>query len=193
MSKVLKRKEDIVYPINKAFKIPSWHELYSEYFRYLKNTQETIEILTEFRKEQGIESELVMTGTDERTGKIFLEIGTIKDVNRIKHDKAKFGTNLLRPNSRGMYPVRKNGPLHAKWVAKLLEHDNFKVLPEPSVTQYIAFDKKGKDLGEYVKNFVISKDNSLYMMISSETEFIVTEDFIEVEPYKFIEIKEGKD
>ena len=173
----------------KAFKIPKWHELYSEYFRYLENTKDTIRILTDFRKRHKIKCELVLAGVDERTQKPYIMIGTHKDVKRVVADKKRFGTDLLKPNLRGMYSFRKNGKVYQDWLETLKKEDNFKILAEPKILDYIAFDNDGKDLGEFEKEYLVY-DKDLYMLITSEKDFVVDEDFIEIEGYKFYDMKE---
>lgn len=175
--------------MEKAFKIPRWHELHSDYFRYLRNVEDTTRILTKFRKKHGIECEWFTAGTHERTGKPFLYIGTHVDVQRIIHDKAKFGTDLLKPDKYGRYAVRKNSALYKDWIETLCCEDNFKVLDEPKISTYIAIDNKGKDLGKFEREFLV-KDGELYLDIRSEEKFIVTDDFIEIELYRFYDMKE---
>lgn len=175
--------------MERTFKIPKWHELYTQYFAYLENTKDATRILSEFRKKHGIECEFFIPGTDERTGKPFLIIGTYVDMNRIIHDKAKFGTDLLKPNHQGLYPVRKNSDLYKDWIATLKKEDNFRILDEPKINTYIGIDNDGKDIGLYEKEFC-TDGITLLLRISSEHEYVVSDDFIEVEPYVFYDMKE---
>lgn len=169
--------------MERRYKIPSWHELYSDYFRYLENSKKTLEILTKFRKKHDIKCELMSAGTNERTGQPYLCIGTHKDYKRIAADKKKFGTALLKPNRDGLYGLRKNGTLYRDWLETLKNEDNFKVLDEPRISKYIAIDNKGKDLGEFEREFsVVDKD--LFVTIRSDQKFMVTDDFIEVETFE---------
>lgn len=175
--------------MERTFKIPRWHELYSDYFRYLQNVEDTKRILTKFRAEHDLKCEWFVPGTDERTGKPFLSIGTHISVERIIHDKGVYGTDLLKPNKQGLYALRKNGGLYRDWLETLEYEDNFKVLDEPKISQYMAIDNKGKDLGEFEREFLVhGKD--LFVNVKTENKFIMTEDFIEIEPYKFYEMKE---
>lgn len=177
--------------IERTFKIPSWHRLYSDYFRYLNNTQQAIKLLKEFRKEQDIQCELILPYTDSRTQKQSLKIATTKDYRRIAHDKKKFGTDLKKPDSQGFYGIRLNSKLCQSWLDILKANDNFKILDEPKIAEYIGINNKGKDLGKFEREFLVD-DKDLYLSIKCEYKFIVVDDFIEIEPYKFYEIKEGE-
>lgn len=178
--------------MERTFKIPRWHELYSDYFRYLQNLEDTKRILTKFRNEHGIQCEWFTAGIHERTGKSFLYIGTHVDVERIIHDKKKFGTDLLKPDKHGRYAVRKNSNLYKDWLETLRYEDNFKVLDEPRISKYLAIDNKGKDLGEFEREFLVH-NKELYVNVKTENKFIMTDDFIEIEPYKFYEMKEEEE
>lgn len=180
--------------MEKAFKIPRWHPLYSLYFQYLDNTQEAIQLLVEFRKENKIKCELIQTGVDPKTNEPWIWIGTIKDVKRIRHDKKMLGTALLKPKKNGMYPVRKHSQLWYNWVKKLKEHDDFRVLDEPSTIDYIAISNKkgGGDVGKFEREYLaVGKD--LYLRFSSENDFIVNEGLVEIPLYQFYEMKEDKE
>lgn len=178
--------------MERTFKIPRWHELYSDYFRYLQNLEDTKRILTKFRNEHDIKCEWFAAGTEERTGKPFLYIGTHVDVQRIIHDKKKFGTDLLKPDKHGRYAIRKNSALYKDWLETLRYEDNFKVLDEPRISKYLAIDNKGKDLGEFEREFLVH-NKELYVNVKTENKFIMTDDFIEIEPYKFYEMKEEEE
>lgn len=178
--------------MERTFKIPRWHELYSDYFRYLQNVEDTKRILTKFRNEHDIKCEWFVAGTEERTGKPFLCIGTHVDVERIIHDKKKFGTDLLKPDKHGRYAIRKNSALYKDWLETLRYEDNFKVLDEPRISKYLAIDNKGKDLGEFEREFLVH-NKELYVNVKTENKFIMTDDFIEIEPYKFYEMKEEEE
>ena len=175
--------------MQKAYKIPSWHQLHSDYFRYLENTKQAIKLLKDFREKEDIRCELVLPYTDSRTGKSSLKIATTKDYKRIVHDKKKFGTDLKKPDGNGFYGIRLNSKLYAEWQEILKQNDNFKILSEPKIAQYIGINNKGKDLGKFEREFLVD-DKDLYLYIDCPYDFIVVDDFIEIEVYKFFELKD---
>lgn len=154
------------------YKVPSWSELYSDYLGYLNNQKELMSILTEFRKNEGIKCELfnVFNG---KGGKIAIGIGS-KHEDRIAYDMDRIP---LKKEKGGMYPIHKGSKIYKRFIKFLKSHDNFEILNEPSIYDYIVFDNNGTSKAKYKKKY-IRAGNELYLYIESKTPFIVSEDFI---------------
>lgn len=181
--------------MERAFKIPEWHELHGDFIRYAKNHDKVSDLLVTFVKKHKIKCELVKVYQERKykkdKGVYYLDtikIGS-KDPKRLKKDKDKFKSALTNTDRDGYAMLRRNGPLFLAWQKVLKDNDNLKVLESPEIRDYFIIDGE-KDVGELVKEFHWDiREQSLYLYVRCDIEFKETQDFIEIELDEFYKMK----
>lgn len=174
----------------KRYKIPEWHQLYSDYFRYIKNRKRTREFVIKFAKDHKLYSGLIQVGTKTvmkfKKGRYVEEnvpYFMINDNNPkiLEHDLKILGTTALKRRNDGYYPLRVNSDEMRDWIKLLKDHDNFVILDPPEIKQYICcIDENGKDFGDIVRKFEAQGDD-LYLIVECNEDFIAVDAFIEQE------------
>lgn len=190
----------------KFYKIPDWHDIYALYENYLKNREKTKMLVLKFMKKYNLHSSYVIVGYDIKKGmkkgeQTLEEVPffrfkdndpkieerdkrTLNHINRklIEKNKSRSGDAYVKKDSDDFYGIRKNSAVMTEWISLLRNYDNFKILDVPSIMSYLIFNEKDKTVR--IQKVFEKHGDDLYLGIISNRDFIVSNDFIEIDEKK---------
>lgn len=169
----------------KYYKVPDWHIVYSKYLTYLSNRQKAAQLILTFMREHNLFSGLVKTGISEkiveRKGEFKVQrtpffMFTDKDAEIFERDLKTIGYTYSNVRADGFCQIRAASPLMKDWLKMCEKNDNFRVLEQPDITDYILMESSGKIEKQYSM-----VDRELYVRVTCTSEFEMKGDFIEIE------------
>ncbi len=150
-------------------------------------------MIKEFRIKSKIRCELFQYGLDKKTGDVILYCWS-RDEKNMEQDMIDNPKAFCKIDQEiGYRAIRKNGKLNRLLDKILKEHDNFRVIEEPDMKDYIITDNGLKgDTGAYEREYAYVNE-VFYVRVKCDKDFMIDEMLVEVPLEDFYEVtKDGR-